>query len=1099
MEHFSYAITAVELKPRQMLPGESEFSALAVIAPFFPAGGAPDDVSPTSCRVAVAEGTLLLHFTCCEGPDGGRDMTRTDRVEAALQGPELGRWDFAVLSVTRDGDMDGFLETGMTYLGGGEAYSGGYDRKGDQGVRTPLAPGSWKATCEREPGVWRCTIKVPLSCFGALSERPFFLQLYRKKHQTSEVLCPVPQDLNVNYSDRFEYDPLTFITVRLGAEDRIHRAAGVFSVGPDGTERWIRPGFLARPTPDQEAKLCRWREASRLEDLVELAQWWQDALTLDGVDFFFNQAAAYPWTFREPWVERTQFNRLLAEGDKEGARKRLKQYLEHLECVTAWWYADHTLGNRSPDWAAVGALEAARLEAGAVHLDFAGGVQGILAAATGGLRLSLLGRGYFDAPITPLQAVEGDGLSLEAGGHRLRIVSGADWEIYWDGQLLLTRDSLGLWRENGRIAAVSAALPLPPKGAVSGFGERFDGYNQRGKRLFLYQRDACEGCLAGIGNQAYKNIPLVTVEHGFTAFANHHAKLWVDAGCSRAERLRMVVDDPFLDLFYWTGGPVQALGHYAALTGMPLLPPSWALEPWCGGGAGRWLHGPLGDLYREQYAVLARFRQEDIPHAGFYAEGAGAGWFGPAKKEELYKIVAAAQQQGIRVFSWQFPNMTLDMARDLLPDCPEADLPVTRVPAGRSSYIDFTHPHAPALLRAQWRDRLDAGIRGSMVDFGDVVPESAQFYDGRTGKTMHNGYALTYAKAYREMFLERYGEDHVLFTRGAGAGSQAFACQFGGDHRTSFLGMRFTMSGGITAAVSGLPFWGGDAGGYDGFADEETYLRWTAFACFNPLMRFHGTAPREPWAYSPYAVAVYRRYAWLRENLLPYLWNLAVEAHETGIPLLRPMGAAPGEELEEWIYSTQYYFGGELLVAPVCAEGTERDVWLPPGQWYSLTQQGAVLSGGRTYRVNAPLDAIPVYLRAGAVLPLRLNENLKLGDSMTTSACQALLLTPLVGRRQGTVHLLSGGQLRYDVTGDSTSLTMRLTGSWAGGYLLIRGIDAPEAVTLADRPLPRMANRGGLLLEESWCVLENGDVALRLWPGTNLIWNMTFRRPNAPQ
>lgn len=1086
MQHPRYAITALEIRPRTALPPE-ELAALPVIGPFFPAGGAPGDASPTQCRAAVVGGTLLLHFTCTEGPvtlrpDGTGPMARQDRVEVALRGRALGQWDFVVLAVERGGAAEGFLETGMTYLGGGEAYSGGPDRKDDQGVRTPLPPASWTAERAWEDGAWTCRITVPLSCFGAAPGEAFAMQLYRKKHQTSEILCPVPLDLNVNYSDRFEYDPLTFFTVRPGETDRLCRAEGVFAPGADGVGRWIRPGLLTRPAPELTARIAAWREEDDLGALVELAQAWQDVLTLDGVDFFFNQAIAHPWPFREPWVERIQFNLLLAQGDEAAARARLSAYLLHLEQLTAWWYADHTLGNASPAWENPGALTAALGDDGCLALTFSGGAAGTLCVAAGGLRLSLLGRGYFDAAPTPLRPCEG---GWEADGHRIQLTAGVDWEIRFDGATVLAARSLELWREAGTVSAVSATLPLPPRGAVTGFGERFDSCNQRGKRLFLYQRDSCEGCLAGIGNQSYKNIPLITAEHGFTAFFNHHAKLWADVGCGRADGLRLVADDPFLDLFYWAAPPAQALGHYAALTGMPLLPPRWALEPWAGGGAGRWLKGPLGDLYREQHAVLERFAQEDIPHSGFYAEGAGAGWFGPAKKEELYKIVAAGEKRGIRVFSWQFPNMSLAMAKELLPDCPEADLPVTKAPAGLPTYIDFTHPNAPRLLRAQWRDRLDAGIRGSMVDFGDVVPEAAQFYDGRTGKTMHNGYAITYARAYREMFEARYGADHVLFTRGAGAGSQAYACQFAGDHRTSFLGLRFTLCGGVTAAMSGLPFWGGDAGGYDGFADEETYLRWTAFACFNPLMRYHGTEPREPWAYSDFAVAVYRRYAWLRENLLPYLWHHAVLAHETGLPILRPMAAAAGEQLEDWIYNSQYFFGEAMVVAPVLCEGAARDVWLPPGRWYGLLD-GQMLEGGRVYRAAAPIDQIPVYLRAGAAVPLALNENLNLGSSMTTSRCRALLLTAPAGRARGQIHLLEGGSLSYDLSDGAACSALTLSGRWEGGYLLLRGFGGVEAVTLGGRKLPKAANRGGLLLDEGWCELENGDLAVRLWPGSCL-------------
>ena len=161
--------------------------------------------------------------------------------------------------------------------------------------------------------------------------------------------------------------------------------------------------------------------------------------------------------------------------------------------------------------------------------------------------------------------------------------------------------------------------------------------------------------------------------------------------------------------------------------------------------------------------------------------------------------------------------------------------------------IDFSHPRAEELLENQWHDRMDAGFDGTMVDFGEIIPDEAVFYDGRTGDEMHNAYALDYTKAYRKLFEKYKGEDHVLFSRSAAAGVQKYSCQFGGDQLSSFRGLTYAMNGGLTLAASGFPFWGVDAGGYSGFADEETYLRWTEFAAFSPIMRFHGVTPREPW------------------------------------------------------------------------------------------------------------------------------------------------------------------------------------------------------------------------------------------------------------
>lgn len=246
-----------------------------------------------------------------------------------------------------------------------------------------------------------------------------------------------------------------------------------------------------------------------------------------------------------------------------------------------------------------------------------------------------------------------------------------------------------------------------------------------------------------------------------------------------------------------------------------------------------------------------KFHELDIPHSGFYAEGAGATFYGEYKKRNYTKLYRLENVMDSRCFPGSSPNMTQELAQELLPECPKEELPITRNKNDEEEklpvYIDFSHPRAKELLAAQWKDRLDAGIRGSMVDFGDVVPDEAVFYDGRRGDEMHNAYAYQYAKNYRELFEQKYGDDHVLYTRGAAPGSQHFACQFGGDQLTSFQGLKYAIAGGLSAAASGLPFWGVDAGGYDGFPDQETYLRWTEYAAFCPLMRFHGTEPREPW------------------------------------------------------------------------------------------------------------------------------------------------------------------------------------------------------------------------------------------------------------
>ena len=160
-----------------------------------------------------------------------------------------------------------------------------------------------------------------------------------------------------------------------------------------------------------------------------------------------------------------------------------------------------------------------------------------------------------------------------------------------------------------------------------------------------------------------------------------------------------------------------------------------------------------------------------------------------------------------------------------------------------------------------------------MVDFGDTIREDDRFYNGRQGAEMHNEYALSYHRLYRETFAAKRGDDFILFARSGFAGDQANIGQFAGDHMPNFTGMRAALRGGLNLASCAFSNWGPDTGGYDGWPDPEVYIRWTEWSTFLPLMRYHETTPREPWEYGEEAIRIYKFYAWLRENLLDYIYS----------------------------------------------------------------------------------------------------------------------------------------------------------------------------------------------------------------------------------
>lgn len=1075
------------------------------IQEFFRAGGNPAPVTPTKCKFLYTERTLFVLFENNEEParhsirkeNTVTELTveRKDRVELIVSGREFSRRDFAVFSAERNGNSSAFLEKGMTYISGDQAYRGGGKDLQDQGERTVISKDLYSVRVQIEQGKWYALFEIPWTLFGGKPEEHeyFDLQVYRKKHQSSEVLCPTPLDLNVNYSDRFEYDPETFLEVYLAQNGTARIEPEIVFTMPSGILHWQRPGVLENTDSGEKREiylLQKSKEMTTRENLAErirIVQRWQDSLTLEGFDFFFNQEVANPWDAMDPWVEKRFINEKLRENNLDAACAELDRYIEFLRTCSKWWYADHSFGNQDAEkWHICEKMDSISKEEDHLTIRVSNATKSWdmkIYPVFGGFRLISGEKGFFNERTDPFVLRETENSyfiktemhEMEIGKRRL--------EIEIDGKRITSLKEIAFIFDKNQIVASKFRFSIRESSAVYGFGERFDSVNQYGKTVSLWQRDACEGCLASIGNQAYKNIPLVHTSDGYSFFANTSYRMRMDVGNADPGYISVEAKGNIFDFYIWIGSSAETLHAYEKLTGLPILPPKWAFEPWAGGGAGRWKNGPLQDIASEQMSVMKKFKERDIPHSGFYAEGAGAAFFGEYKKEELYKVVAFGERHGFRVFSWQFPNMLRDQAKHLLPDCPDEELPITHNPDDTEEklpvYIDFSHPRAKELLEAQWKDRLDAGIRGSMVDFGDVVPDEAVFYNGKRGDEMHNAYAYQYAKNYRELFEKKYGDDHVLYTRGAAPGSQHFTCQFGGDQLTSFLGMKYAIAGGLSAAVSGLPFWGVDAGGYDGFPDQETYIRWTEYAAFCPLMRFHGTAPREPWEYDDFTVQIYHYYTWLRENLLPYIVSIAVEAHKWGTPMMRPLSMMyPNDKETEKIWD-EYFFGKNLLVAPVSDETEMREIYFPEGRWTSLWNLQEKISGPTRICVNVPIDKIPVYIREGSFIPLCLNENLRLGESMSKSKVGMLLL--VIPKEDGvvreTVYEESGTETQCYMKKDGETVQIQFVNSKLGPYIMFAGMENKiEKITVNGREVKKVPSKEALYFGEGY--LEKGNTVL---------------------
>jgi len=256
--------------------------------------------------------------------------------------------------------------------------------------------------------------------------------------------------------------------------------------------------------------------------------------------------------------------------------------------------------------------------------------------------------------------------------------------------------------------------------------------------------------------------------------------------------------------------------------------------------------------------------------------------------------------------------------------------------------------------------------------------------------------------------MARQGEERpLIYHRFGGLGNHRYQIGFSGDAASTWEMLAFEPYFTATASNVLYGWWSHDIGGHlPGEVSGELYTRWVQFGALSPILRTHTTknalAERRIWAYSPAEFDAMRGAFNLRYALVPYIYTAAREAHETGVSLVRPMYYDHPEQEDAYRFAGQYMFGEDLLVSPVTEPLdslsllAEREVWLPDGEWYEW-YAGARLDGGEAVVRSFALDEIPIYARAGAVIPMA-PPRLRVGDLPSDT----IVLTLIPGADGGT-------------------------------------------------------------------------------------------------
>jgi alpha-D-xyloside xylohydrolase len=555
--------------------------------------------------------------------------------------------------------------------------------------------------------------------------------------------------------------------------------------------------------------------------------------------------------------------------------------------------------------------------------------------------------------------------------------------------------------------AVAFVRLRPRAGATEAFyglGDWADDVNQRGKlRPMQMEFDAV---LESQDNEAHVPIPLLIGTNGWGLFVESRRVGLFDVARQEADLVQVTygtAEESVQGLafhLFTADHPLDVTKHYYDVTGYPVLPAQWALGPWI------WRDETTGQAQVED--DITRIRDLDLATSAFwidrpYATAVNTFDFAAAAYPDPAAMIQKLHDQGFRVALWHTPYVedaaepyrSQALAGGYFP--PQVGILLNKW----SKPIDLTNPAAYDWWQGLVRQYVDMGIEGFKLDYAeDVVPgiggarSSWLFADGSDDRTAHHDYQLLYHRVYAETLPEtggfllcrtgRWGDQKNVSVIWPGDMDATFTRQGetfvnrDGDEVVGVGGLPAAMIVGLNLGPSGFPFYGADTGGYrHSPPPKEVYVRWFQQTALSSVMQIGDSSSQPVWEFTaengrdPETVDLYRVYVRLHLRLFPYEWTYARRIGQSGRPIQRPFGLQyPEVGAHPW---DQYLFGDDLLVAPVLTEGaTSRTVVLPPGDWIDWWD-GTVYAGGAgggAVDVPAPLEKLPLFLRAGAAVPM---------------------------------------------------------------------------------------------------------------------------------
>lgn len=480
--------------------------------------------------------------------------------------------------------------------------------------------------------------------------------------------------------------------------------------------------------------------------------------------------------------------------------------------------------------------------------------------------------------------VNGADVTLTTGGLTVKVVKGAPWNLTFigeDGKVLTESAGKSLGRFKLGAESNVTAQPVSEFGVtmdgsardesdvfiaiqlhlsvgedVYGLGERFGAYVKNGQSVDIWNEDG-----GTASEQGYKDIPFYMTSNGYGVLVNNRGHVSFEIGSENTE----ATINSFIDGMAERDIPLAAF-HYDCY---------WMREfHWCDFEWDKRFFGDIESTLKrlhEDKGYLVRKPNGEVWQTDFWQAGMGL--------------------------------------------------------------VDFTNPAAREWFKDKVKALLNQGVDAIKTDFGERIPRDVVWYDGSPKLSMHNWYTQLYNQAVFEAIEETYGKGNAcLYARSATVGGQQQPVHWGGDCESTFNGMAQSLRAGLSLTSSGFGFWSHDIGGFEGaFPDPAVYKRWVAFGMLGAHSRLHGsTVYRVPWLFDEEdekngvalvpgqtAVDVVREFTKLKLELMPYVYQLGLQPHVNGTPVMRSMFVEFPDDPACRTLDRQYMFGPSMLVAPV--------------------------------------------------------------------------------------------------------------------------------------------------------------------------------------